>query len=300
MFQSLKLFFIFCKIFGLIPIKNICQDDYTRWKITIRSFETYFFLILKLFILFFFVLYLVEDEYKKFHYCLLFVVPVYDLLQLTNIHKILEFFLIARKFEDLRPTFSATTQQSQCFWLFLLIGVVLYNIVIRLIFMKTIILKEVLMRILLVVIMFPGISIPMSFIAICSEFTKKFRILNETCKRTCDSTVVRKIMYCREWKMRKSNLEIGEIRMIHSSLCRASNLFFQLFDFPIALYLFIVVSKTLFKCYLAIVLNEELYDHYLLEYIYDCFLIYFITAKTEYLHDSVIKYFFNFNKFFRN
>lgn len=290
MISNLKLFFKFCKIFGLIPVKNISLELPFQLKVTLINFETLVFLSLKwLIYLTFFAKFLSSDS-TFLTVLLSSVTLIYDISLLLHLKRFFSCLAALEKFENLHIIRFESSKRTQIKWLGFILLATFLNFLVRSVSSDSIGFEEIVSQIIFVFVTFPTVSIPVTFIAMCTLLTQFFRSLDETCKQFYETLMNSNIFCLHSEDINLNKME--SLRLAHSMLCESVLEFIRFFDFPVIIYLFVFFLEIFYFCFLIMFEHQKFHVLHLLKFIFNSLMILGITTKMDFLHYSVSQYIF--------
>lgn len=298
MFSNLKLFFAFCKIFGLIPVKNIFQEQSSQLKITFLSCETLVFFSFKWLMYFAFLIRFLSSDFFFLTILLSSVALLYDIGQLLHFQKLFNCLVILEKFENLHIIQIEKSKRCQLKWLGFIFLATFLNFLMRLASSESISFEEIIWQIISVFVTFPMVSIPVTFIVLCSILTESLRSLDVTCKQFYETMINSNIFSLHS---QTSNLYTMEfLRLAHSMLCDSVLEFIRFFDFPTFFYLLVFFLEIFYTCFLILFKHQKFLVQHLVKFVFNSLMIFCITTKMDFLHNSVSPiHFVAFNFYFQ-
>lgn len=275
---------MFLKIFGLIPIQNV-RGKSDQLRVRVISCHTLFCVVTKAFIVYFY-LSLTRHKFSTTHLFLIISTISYEILQLLYLHKFINLITLIEQFDTMTRNFLETTPKKKVKYsqFCLIIVIIIYNIAIRFLFKQVVTWKIYLKNLLFIVIIFPSIMVPISFIIFANQLTKRFEQLRKSCVSVEERLLRTRVFSVYEFKNRRS---LENVRLAYVLLCKATDLQFRLYDFPVAFYFLAFLLEAFYYCYLVTVLNKDLHYYHLFRFVYNCSTIYVITSATDNLKRAV-------------
>lgn len=285
MFSNLKLLFAFCKIFGLIPVKNIFQERSFQMKITLCSCETLILLSFKWLIYFAFFIKFLNSDFFPFTIPLSFIALFYDVGQLLHFQKLFSCLILLQKFENLGIIQIEKSRRYQLKWLGFIFVATLLNFFMRLVCSGSNSSDEISWHIVSIFVTFPTVSIPVSFTVFCIILTRSFQSLDVTCEQFYDTMTNSNIFSLHSQNSILSKMEF--LRLAHSILCDSILEFRRFFDFPMFFYLLVFLLEVFYSCFLIMFKHEIFHFYHSLKFIFNFSMILCVTTKMDLLHTSV-------------